>query len=129
LSAPLIPRRPYLLRAMHQWISDNGQTPHIVVDATVDGVQVPQEHVKEGKIVLNLSYDATRQLEIGNESVEFGARFGGSPRQISVPVAAILGIYARESGQGMIFGSEDTPDPDPQTPTDEGGRPHLRVVK
>jgi stringent starvation protein B len=114
---------------MHQWISDNGQTPHIVVDATVDGVQVPQEHVKEGKIVLNLSDDATRQLEIGNESVEFGARFGGSPRQISVPVAAILGIYARESGQGMIFGSEDTPDPDPQTPTDEGGRPHLRVVK
>ncbi len=125
----MIPRRPYLLRAMHQWINDNGQTPHIVVDATVDGVQVPMEHVKEGKIVLNLSYEATRQLNMGNDSVEFGARFGGAPRQISVPVAAILGIYAKETGQGMIFGSEDKPDPDPQPPTDEVGRPHLRVVK
>lgn len=125
----MIPRRPYLLRAMHQWINDNGQTPHIVVDATVDGVQVPQEHIKDGKIVLNLSYDATRELNIGNDRVEFGARFGGSPRHISVPVVAVLGIYARETGQGMIFGSEDQPEPDPQTPTDEGGRPRLRVVK
>jgi len=114
---------------MHQWINDNGQTPHIVVDATVEGVRVPEEHVKEGKIVLNLSFDATRQLNIGNDFVEFGARFGGAPRQISIPVEAVLGIYARETGQGMIFGAEDQPDPDPEPPTDEGGRPRLRVVK
>ena len=114
---------------MHQWINDNGQTPHIVVDATVEGVQVPVEHVKDGKIVLNLSYDATRQLNIGNDAVEFGARFGGTPRQVSVPVGAVLGIYARETGQGMIFGSEDAPEPDPQPPVDEGGKPRLRVVK
>lgn len=114
---------------MHQWINDNGQTPHIVVDATVEGVQVPEEHVKEGKIVLNLSYDATRQLNISNDLVEFGARFSGAPRQISIPVEAVLGIYARETGQGMIFGAEDQPDPDPGPPTDEGGRPRLRVVK
>lgn len=114
---------------MHEWISDNGQTPHIVVDAAQEGVEVPHEHVKEGKIVLNLSYEATSHLAIGNEVVEFGARFGGSPRQISVPVQAVLGIYARETGQGMIFGSEDQPEPDPDRPRDEGGRPRLRVVK
>ncbi len=114
---------------MHEWISDNGQTPHIVVDATMDGVDVPVEHINEGKIVLNISRSATSHLAIGNETVEFGARFGGTPRQISVPVTAVLGIYARETGQGMIFGAEDQPEPDPGAPKDDGSRPKLRVVK
>lgn len=114
---------------MHEWISDNGQTAHIVVDATVDGVEVPAEHVKEGKIILNIGHGATSNLSIGNEIIEFGARFGGAPRQLTIPVSAVLGIYARETGQGMIFGSEDHPEPDPDAPKDDGGRPRLRVVK
>ena len=73
---------------MHEWISDNGQTPHIVVDATVDGVEVPAEHVKEGKIILNIGHGATSNLSIGNEIIEFGARFGGAPRQLTIPVSA-----------------------------------------
>lgn len=114
---------------MYEWISDNEQTPHIVVDAGVDGVRVPREHVKDGKIVLNLSYSAINNLVIGNELVEFGARFGGAPFEVEVPVPAVLGIYARETGQGMIFGSEE-PEPEPQPPKGgNGGRPQLRVVK
>ncbi|KPK58281.1 MAG: hypothetical protein AMJ59_15865 [Gammaproteobacteria bacterium SG8_31] len=114
---------------MHEWISDNGQTPHIVVDTSLDGVQVPAEHIKEGKIILNISHGATSHLKIANDIVEFGARFGGAPRQVSVPVSAVLGIYSRETGQGMIFGSEDQPDPDPDAPKDDNGRPKLRIVK
>ena len=115
---------------MHEWITDNDQTPHIVVDANVDGVVVPQEHIKDGKIVLNLSYAAISDLVIGNESLEFGARFGGVPFAVEVPVQAVMGIYARETGQGMIFGSEE-PEPEPESPPPgkEGGRPQLRVVK
>jgi stringent starvation protein B len=112
---------------MHEWIVDNGHTPHVVVDADAEGVQVPTEHVKEGKIVLNLSYDATIDLSIGNESLDFGARFSGAPRQISVPNEAIMGIYAKETGQGMIFGSEAS-EPDPE-PGGDDKRPRLRVVK
>jgi stringent starvation protein B len=128
LSEALKPRRPYLLRAMHEWITDNKQTPHIVVDAGVDGVLVPQEHVKDGKIVLNLSYSAISDLIIGNEVLEFGARFGGVPFTVEVPVEAVMGIYARETGQGMIFGSEE-PEPEPPPKGSEGARPQLRVVK
>jgi stringent starvation protein B len=113
---------------MHEWITDNNQTPHIVVDAGFDGVLVPEEHVKDGKIVLNLSYSAISDLIIGNEVLEFGARFGGVPFAVEVPVEAVMGIYARETGQGMIFGSEE-PEPEPPPKGDEGGRPQLRVVK
>jgi len=120
------PRRPYLLRAMHEWITDNGQTPHVVVDTASDAVRVPSEHVRDGKIVLNLSYDATSDLLMTNEVVEFEARFSGQPFQVTVPVQSVMGIYARETGQGMIFGSEE-PEPDPDKDAD--GRPQLRVVK
>jgi stringent starvation protein B len=95
--------RPYLLRAMHEWMSDNGMTPHVVVDATVEGVAVPAEHVADGKIVLNISLSATRNLMLGNDDVQFEARFSGAARQLYVPIEAVLGIYARETGQGMIF--------------------------
>src|SRR5690606_18740896 len=107
------PKRPYLLRAMHEWMLDNGLTPHAVVDAQREGLTVPREHVKEGKIVLNLSPAATRSLTLGNELVSFEARFGGVSRQLEIPVSAVLGIYARENGQGMIFTEEDPPDPGP----------------
>jgi stringent starvation protein B len=101
------PRRPYLLRAMHEWISDNGWTPHLVVDAGFKGVEVPRQFVQDGKIVLNVSWSATDRLQLGNEEVTFGARFGGSPMQVRVPVAAVLALYARETQQGMIFADEE----------------------
>jgi stringent starvation protein B len=120
----LKPRRPYLLRALHEWISDSGETPHIVVD---------------GKIVLNVSFSATQLLKLGNDVVSFEARFGGVGFAVQVPVRAILGIYARETGQGMIFPEGDAdPDPTDAPPAGPGAgkpaaakpkRPKLQVVK
>ncbi|HEY5654549.1 MAG TPA: ClpXP protease specificity-enhancing factor [Woeseiaceae bacterium] len=124
-------KRPYLIRAMHEWMGDNGHTPHIVVDTAFDGVQVPEAHIKDGKIILNISHSAAHNLKLSNAGVSFRARFGGVPFDVWVPVAAVLGIYARETGQGMIFsrGSE-LPDP-PQDGDDavKGGRAHLKIVK
>ena len=94
---------------MHEWMVDNGFTPHLVVDARRDGVHVPTEHIQDGKIILNVSHSATKALSLGNERVTFEARFGGVPRQLEFPVAAVLGIYARETGQGMLFGDDDAP--------------------
>ena len=111
-------RRPYLLRAMHEWISDNMQTPYIVVDANEEGVEVPREHVEDGKIVLNVSYSAANVLELGNEWVMFQARFSGVSQSIAVPVFAILAIYSNETGQGLIFEDSDETSP-PPTGSDE----------
>ena len=97
--------RPYLLRALFEWCNDNGLTPHIAVRAG-RGVQVPREFVRDGEIVLNISYDATSGLQIGNEYIEFKARFGGKPREIMVPVDNVIAIYARETGQGMVLPEE-----------------------
>ncbi|MFN3375666.1 MAG: ClpXP protease specificity-enhancing factor [Burkholderiaceae bacterium] len=94
--------RPYLIRALHEWCTDNGLTPYVAVKVD-DSVQVPREFVQNGEIVLNVSYDATSSLQIGNDFMEFRARFGGVPRDILVPVSRILAIYARENGQGMAF--------------------------
>ena len=118
---------------MHEWMVDNGFTPHLVVDAKRDGVRVPAAHVKDGKIVLNVSPSATRALTLGNEVVTFEARFGGVSQQLSVPVVAVLGIYARETGQGMIFGEDDArptapPDGEP-TPPPKPAKTKLKVVK
>jgi stringent starvation protein B len=135
--APLKSRRPYLLRAMHEWISDNQQTPHIVVDASIQGVEVPRQYVQGGKIILNVSLSATSGLNLGNEGVVFRARFGAVTYDVSVPILAVLGIYARETGQGMIFSEADAPSP-PPTPTEPApasgpevkrARPSLKVVK
>lgn len=125
-------RRPYLVRAMHEWMTDNGQTPHLVVDATVDGVDVPASYVKEGRVILNVSWQATQGLKLGNESIEFSARFGGASYQVRVPAGAILGIYAKETGQGMLFQDEESGPPPPSAPSPAAGggtRPKLRVVK
>jgi len=117
---------------MHEWMADNGHTPHIVVDASVDGVSVPPEHVKDGKIILNISESAAHNLKLVNDSVSFRARFGGVPFDVWVPISSILGIYARETGQGMIF-SNDSGASDSVQDQDEveetRSRPHLRVVK
>ena len=94
--------RPYLVRALHEWCTDNGFTPYIAV-LVDDTVQVPREYVNNGEIVLNISFDATSNLQLGNEFVVFKARFGGVAREISVPIARVIAIYARENGQGMAF--------------------------
>jgi stringent starvation protein B len=94
--------RPYLIRALYDWCTDNGFTPYIAV-AVDESVQVPREYVKDGEIVLNVSFDATSSLKLGNEFIEFKARFAGTPRDIMVPVAQVLAIFARENGQGMAF--------------------------
>ena len=130
-------RRPYLLRAMHEWISDSGCTPHVVVDAAVTGVDVPQQFVQDGKIVLNLSWSATAQLTLGNDELSFSGRFGGAARNVRIPVEAVLAIYARETGQGMIFTDDDAPPPGGETPEQPAKpetrgaatRPRLKVVK
>jgi stringent starvation protein B len=119
---------------MHEWMVDNGLTPHIVVDARQEGVHVPSAHIEDGKIVLNVSPAATRGLSLGNEVLAFEARFGGVAQQLSIPVAAVLGIYARETGQGMLFGDAETPPPPGgATPSGSGAtqksRPKLKVIK
>ncbi len=94
--------RPYLIRALYEWCTDNGYTPYIAVLVN-ERVQVPREYVKDGEIVLNISFEATTGLQLGNELIEFKARFAGTARDICVPVAQVVAIYARENGQGMAF--------------------------
>ncbi|MHB1541893.1 MAG: ClpXP protease specificity-enhancing factor [Steroidobacteraceae bacterium] len=134
-------KRPYLLRAMHQWITDSGHTPHVIVDAGRAGEDIPHPYVQEGKLVLNLSYSATQRLKIDNDMVEFDARFAGVIHHVRFPVAAVMGVYARETGEGMMFpdqdGGPESPEPPGPRPGprqgEEGGsgakRPQLRVVK
>jgi stringent starvation protein B len=111
--------RPYLIRALYDWCTDNGFTPYVAV-LVDDTVQVPREYVKNGEIVLNISFDATSSLKLGNDFIEFKARFAGSAREIMVPVNRVIAIYARENGQGMAFpvpvsnaAGEDLPKPSP----------------
>lgn len=136
--------RPYIMRALYEWIVDNGCTPYLLVDATRPGVEVPTQYVKDGQIVLNVSPSAVIDLQIGNEWISFNGRFGGSPTDVLLPVGAVLGVYARENGQGMVFEPEPLPsatgsddDDAPTDPSDPpagprnggGGRPSLKIVK
>lgn len=128
--------RPYLIRAIYEWIEDNSMTPHILVDADQPGVMVPKQHVREGQIILNVDPAAVRDLRLGNDWIEFSARFGGVARSVQIPVAAVLAIYARENGQGMAFAEEKTeddpppPSADDQTPAKPPrGKPTLKIVK
>jgi stringent starvation protein B len=135
--------RPYLLRALYEWIADNGMTPHVLVDATQSGVRVPPHTVKDGRVVLNIADRAVAKLELDNDSIRFTARFGGVSQPVVVPISAVLAIYARETGQGMALpediagsGAEsgdaaaiaDPPDDDDPAPPPRRGA-HLRVVK
>jgi len=125
-----IPQQPYLLRALHDWISDNGNTPYLIVDATVSGVSVPEAYVENGRITLNIGHSAVRGLSIDNDRVEFEARFAGTPFHVRLPITAIRGIYARETGRGMIFAAEDAAaDDGGDERPDPPGRPALKVVK
>jgi len=120
--------RPYIIRAIYEWIIDNDCTPHLLVDVHYDGVTVPQAYVTDGQIVLNISPSAVVGLELGNDLVTFNGRFGGVATDIAVPTLAILGIYARENGQGMVFDEMESPEEPPEPPAGRG-RPSFKVVK
>jgi len=131
--------RPYMVRALNEWILENNCTPYILVNAYAKDVQVPQNYVKDGQIILNISPVAVQDLTITNNGIEFNGRFGGIPTRVYVPTPAILGIYAKENGQGMIFDTDD-PIPEPSGPGPEkpakkdseksnSSRPELRIVK
>jgi stringent starvation protein B len=148
-TVPMSSNRPYLLRAIYDWISDNSLTPYVLVDAAVEGVRVPPQVVKNGQVVLNLAMRAVANLDLGNEWISFQARFSGASQSIHIPVHAVLALYAQENGQGMMFpadeeggdppppvsGPDDTPPAAPlavdsgDKPKPKRGAPHLRVVK
>ncbi|NNM50780.1 MAG: ClpXP protease specificity-enhancing factor [Pseudomonadales bacterium] len=125
--------KPYMIRAIYEWLVDNGMTPHVVVWAAAPGVDVPQQHVHDGRIVFNVAPAAVHGLQLNNEAVTFSARFGGKPTSVYFPVEAVLAVYARENGQGMFFEEEtpQEPSPPPVTPTPEPEKPKpaLRIVK
>ena len=139
--SPSTSTRPYLVRALHEWCTDNGFTPYVTVSVD-DSVQVPREYVNNGEIVLNVSFDATSGLQLSNEFIQFKARFGGVARDIVVPMGRVMAIYARENGQGMAFPapvatdtplSSDASDTALTSPTVPAGptssRPQLKRIK
>ena len=131
--------RPYIMRSLYEWILDNECTPYVLVNAMAPGVEVPQQYVKDGQIVLNISPLSVIDLLINNESMSFNGRFGGIATDVYVPVAAVIGIYARENGQGMVFEDDVLPDPPPEGPApvppsppsspSPDKKPSLKVVK
>lgn len=127
----MTPNRPYLIRGLYDWITDNALTPHLLADATREGVSVPNRAIKDGKVVLNISSSAVRGLDLGNELISFHARFAGRDQNVSIPTEAVLAVYAKENGQGMLF-PQDGEEPPPAGPDGSGNdknRPKLRVVK
>lgn len=153
-SLPMSSQRPYLLRALYEWIADNGMTPHVLVNAAMPGVRVPIHAVKDGRIVLNIAERAVAKLEMGNDALRFTARFAGVSQVVNVPLEAVIAIYARETGQGMALPDDPRPAPPASTesapdagtiaqdaPESDGGEPdrpteppprrgsHLRIVK
>ncbi len=129
----MTPLRPYLLRAVQEWALDNGYTPHILVDATMEGVSVPESYVRDGRITLNIHPQAVHQLDLGNERVSFFARFGGQSLGVDVPIHAVLAVFARENGRGVFFQDEPGDTPPDGTPPDDAPSPkkgpQLKLVK
>ncbi len=140
---PMTSSRPYLIRAMYDWIVDNNLTPYLLVDATREGVQVPNNYVDDGRIVLNIGPGASRDLDLGSEEITFSARFNGQAMWVTAPIVAVSAIYAKENGQGMMFSDDNDSNQsgglidssDGDTPPDDDGpdggpkRPALRIVK
>ena len=132
-AAAMTSNRPYLIRAMHEWIGDNGMTPYLLVDAGFPGVMVPQHAVKDGRVVLNVAPRAVAQLELGNQFIRFMARFSGVSQSVELPIAAVQAIYAQETGQGMMLPKDNETagpqEPEPGPGAEPPKRSHLRVVK
>ena len=131
MSASMTSSRPYLIRAIYQWISDNALTPYVLVNAEYPETVVPQQFVEDGKIVLNISNQAVDNLHIDNDWLMFSARFSGKAMDISIPVVAIQAIYAKENGQGMVLDRDEEGGKPPEGPAPSGGgkKPHLQLVK
>lgn len=123
--------KPYLIRSIYEWIVDNHLTPHILVNAEVEECVLPHAFVQDGRITLNLRPEAVQGLSLGNDDIEFNARFNGQPMHVKFPVKTVLAIYAKESGKGMIFDQEgsDNPPPAPASPDERPGKPFLKIVK
>jgi stringent starvation protein B len=133
----MTPRKPYLVRAIHDWILDNQMTPYLSVNTTFEGVIVPSNYIVDNSIVLNISPSSVRHLELGNEYILFDARFSGQSYAIEIPIEAVQAIYARENGEGMLFVMDDEPQPpdagdDNQAAKENSkqtGKPTLKVIK
>ena len=121
--------RPYLIRALYDWIVENNFSPYVLVNAKQNGVQVPQEHIVNDKIIFNVSPQAVKDLLLGNEVVEFNGRFGGKPRHVSVPVRAVLAIYAKENGRGMVFNDDEDDGPSAGPNSSASSKTKLKLVK
>lgn len=137
---PTRSRRPYLIRAIFDWATENGFTPHLAVAADYEGVSVPREHVKDGRITLNISPMAVQNLDLDSEPIWFSARFGGRPFEVIIPSGAVLAVFARENGEGVVFGEVEPPTPGdkkenpaveaaPKEEKPKGARAHLKLVK
>ena len=141
----LIPTRPYLIRAIREWVMDNGLTPQLLVDAGVDGIAIPEGHVQDGKIVLNVHTQAVKALELGNDYITFSARFGGAAYAINLPIQSVLAVFTRENGQGIFFQEDEmqhhemqhqmeqsADESEESSPSDQSSgphRPYLRLVE
>jgi stringent starvation protein B len=126
--------RPYLIRALYEWINDNGLTPYVLADVAIAGVVVPESAIQDGKVTLNISASAVQLLELGDDEISFSARFGGVAFNVYLPIPAVSAIYARENGQGMMFPAEEPAISEPTQADDDAGKPakpggHLKVVK
>ncbi len=128
----MTPQKPYLIRAIYEWLQDNQITPYLLVNAKIEGTQVPREYINDGKIVLNIASDAVRNFHADNDWISFSARFSGKPMELFIPITAVLAIYGKENNEGMFFTEEDKPSP-PSSPKQSNSSKRntigLKVVK
>lgn len=133
MASSLSSQKPYFIRAIFDWIVDSNLTPHLSVDASYPNTQVPDEYVNEGKIIMNIAPNAVRNFHTDNDWISFSARFGGKPMEIFIPIAAVMGIYAKENNEGLFFTAETESDPTPPAPpkaASDAKKPHkLTIVK
>lgn len=127
----MTPQKPYLIRAIYEWLQDNHITPYLLVNTKIEGTQVPREYINDGKIVLNIASDAVRNFHTDNEWISFSARFSGKPMELFIPITAVLAIYGKENNEGMFFSEEDKPAPPtpPKQPNNNRNTIGLKVVK
>ncbi|MFT7413982.1 MAG: stringent starvation protein B [Methylophagaceae bacterium] len=125
----MTPQKPYLIRAIYEWLLDNQMTPHLLVNTAYDGVQVPREYINDNKIVLNISDGAVQNFHVDNDWISFSARFSGKPMELFIPIIAVQSIYGKENNEGMFFPSDDTPPPKQSLQAVKKERPGLKIVK